>query len=144
MLTLSFETASLAHKYSLLPNTCLPSIYTETTSYAGSTKILLATLTIKAGTATSGSKTSYKCQLDGIADYAASSTLDVATISYEPSTINLVLGTSYLFTVTLTGYSANYTENIAWTLNDKALTAKSVSKLILYTNPYTNKTELCY
>ena len=50
-------------------------------------------------------------------------------IKYEPSTINLVLGTSYKFTVTLTGYSADYHSKLSWMLDSKKLTPEAVSTL---------------
>ena len=46
---------------------------------------------------------------------------------YEPSSINIVEGTSYLFTVTLTGYSADYVKNVKWSLGGVALTAKDTT-----------------
>ena len=51
----------------------------------------------------------------------------LSAIKYEPSTINLVLGTAYKFTVTLTGYSADYSSKLTWMLDSTALTPETVS-----------------
>ena len=54
-------------------------IYTKSRTWDAAKKEWVGKLAIKAGTATAGAKTSYLFRLDGIADYSASSTLDVAS-----------------------------------------------------------------
>ena len=41
--------------------------------------------------------------------------------------MNIVKGTSYLFTVTLTGYTKDYVKNVKWSLGGKTLTAKDAT-----------------
>ena len=58
-------------------------LYTKSRTWDQDKKEWVGILTIKAGTAAAGKKSSYLMRVDGIADYSASSTLDVASLCFS-------------------------------------------------------------